>query len=404
MTFPLASSPSAGERRRTPRFLIGMDNARAVRLAFGDEALAALRALVEREIGRAAGIEVAEVEMTGRAARDQWLLTLPGLAPAEAAALLEALFVRLSLTPVRWNGAALHPALNWVAVPDDAGPDAGPPPPAAAPPEPGEAWARRYRADMAIAAQAFAAMAAGELALAWQPVLAADDPGRLLYHEALTRFAPEAAVAPGELFPALERLGMTRLFDHHVMALIGRELERHPDAVIGVNLSGASASCDGWWLPLLDRLESAPALARRLVVEITETARMAEDSVRFVARLRERGCRIALDDFGVGHASIRNAMMIEADIVKIDACFIRNAGASDRNREVLRHLTGIAASIAADVIVEGIETGAESDLARQIQSNLAPRSGACWQQGYWLGRPSTRRPWPAPPIAPRSPG
>ena len=77
-------------------------------------------------------------------------------------------------------------------------------------------------------------------------------------------FAPEAAVAPGELFPALERLGMTRLFDHHVMALIGRELERHPDAVIGVNLSGASASCDGWWLPLLDRLESAPALARRL--------------------------------------------------------------------------------------------------------------------------------------------
>ncbi|WP_284279056.1 hypothetical protein, partial [Sphingobium jiangsuense] len=112
MTFPLASSPSAGERRRTPRFLLGVDNARAVRLAFGDEALAALRALVEREIGRAAGIEVAEVEMTGRAARDQWLLTLPGLAPAEAAALLEALFVRLSLTPVRWNGAALHPALN----------------------------------------------------------------------------------------------------------------------------------------------------------------------------------------------------------------------------------------------------------------------------------------------------
>jgi len=396
VTPTLASLPHDG-RRGPPRFLLGLDNARALRLAFGEEALAAMCACLEQEIGQAAG-----VEMTGTATPDRWLLTLPALPPGEAEALLEALLVRLSLMPVRWEGAALHPALNWNAVPEAAGPEDSPPLSTHAPPEAGEAWARGYRADMAVAARAFAAMADERLALAWQPVLAADDPDRLLYHEALARFAPEAEVAPATLFPALERLGMTRLFDHHVAARILDALDRHPDAVIGVNLSGASASCDGWWLSLLDRLERAPALARRLVVEITETAQMAEGGVRFAARLRERGCRIAIDDFGVGHASIRNAMMIEADIVKIDASFIRNADASDRNYEVLRHLTGIAASIAADVIVEGIETGAESELARRIQADLTSRPGACWQQGYWLGRPSTRCPWASP--VPEHPG
>lgn len=373
-----------------------MDNARAIRVAFGEGALDAMLRAVGQEIGRAPGISLTEGGACGH-----WWLTIRGASQREAAAMLEALFFRLSLTPVRYGGASLHPALSWAAHSPGSGPDHFAHPDIAAP-EPGENWTQRYRAAMAIAAQAFAAMAKGQLTLAWQPVVAADDTDRQLYHETLTRFAPEAGITPASLFPALELLGMTGLFDHHVMALILDELDHFPDAVIGVNLSGASTSGGGWWLTLLDRLEKAPALARRLVVEITETAQLAEGGVHFATRLREYGCRIALDDFGVGHASIRNAMMIQPDIVKLDACFIRNANASDRDRELLRHLAGIAANIAADVVVEGIETEAESNLARQIQSSLVPRSTACWQQGYWLGRPSTSRPW-LPPAAAATP-
>lgn len=389
MTFPFALSSLASDDRhgQLPRFRLCMDNAQFIRLAFGEEALAAMLRAVEQAIGQAPGISLTEGEACGH-----WCLTIHGPSQRGAAAMLEALFVRLSLTPVRWGGTSLHPTLNWAAQSAGSGPDDFAHLDIATP-EPGESWTQGYRIAMAIAAQAFAAMAKGQLTLAWQPVVAADDPGRQLYHETLTRFAPEAGITPASLFPALELLGMTRLFDHQVMASILDELDSFPNAVIGVNLSGASTSGGGWWLTLLDRLEKAPALARRLVVEITETAQLAEGGVHFATRLREYGCRIALDDFGVGHASIRNALMIEPDIVKLDACFIRNAGDSDRDIELLRHLAGIAANIAADVIIEGIETEAESNLARQIQSSLVPRSTACWQQGYWLGRPSTSRPW-----------
>lgn len=264
----------------------------------------------------------------------------------------------------------------------------------------GDKWAERYRADMTTAARllphlapSYAGHAEAEdgrsLAFCWQAVHDAGEPDRVLYHEALARLvAPDGSVEmPDDLFPALERLGFARLVDHHVVAKILDELEASPDAVLGVNISAQSARLDHGWKEIQARLRRAPDIAQRLVIEITETA-VAPDitgTVHFSAQIRRLGCKIALDDFGTGHASIRQLIALAPDFVKIDRFFVRRCASSNRDRELLAHIIGVARSLGSAVIVEGVETPEQADLIRA--------AGGMWQQGYHWSRPSFYRPW-----------
>jgi len=100
--------------------------------------------------------------------------------------------------------------------------------------------------------------------------------------------------------------------------------------------------------------------------------------------LRRHGCHIVIDDFGAGHASIRQLLAFKPEVVKVDRFFVHYAKASTQGFAALGHLIGLAESLGALAVVEGIETAAESEMARQ--------AGGCWQQGYHLGRPSFARP------------
>ena len=75
-----------------------------------------------------------------------------------------------------------------------------------------------------------------------------------------------------------------------------------------------------WWDEIKERLRCAPDLARRLVVEITETAAIPDisDAARLVSDLRRVGCRVAIDDLDAGFASVRQLLALAPDIVKIE--------------------------------------------------------------------------------------
>ena len=84
-------------------------------------------------------------------------------------------------------------------------------------------------------------------------------------------------------------------------------------------------------------LRAHPGVAERLIIEITETAAIQDiDETRgFVARVKDLGCRIAIDDFGAGYTSFRNLRKLGVDIVKIDGAFVQNLDAL-RGRPRLR--------------------------------------------------------------------
>src|SRR3546814_5236147 len=102
----------------------------------------------------------------------------------------------------------------------------------------------------------------------------------------------------------------------------------------------------------LAELKGKPDIARRLIVEITETAALhdIEESARFVSALRDVGCRVAVDDFGAGFTSFRHLPALTVDIVKIDGSFVRNVADNVDNQLFVRNLLGLTDASGLDTV------------------------------------------------------
>src|SRR5262245_34624237 len=155
-----------------------------------------------------------------------------------------------------------------------------------------------------ICATVRAALSQNRLFFAFQPVICAAT-GETDYFECLLRMRDMGGsiIAGGEFITPIEQLGLIGFIDDYVLELTVRELAGHPTVKLGLNISGLTACAGPWLQSLVFLLHQRPDVARRLVVEITETAALSDlgESARFVDTLRRAGCRVALDDFGVGY-------------------------------------------------------------------------------------------------------
>ena len=232
-----------------------------------------------------------------------------------------------------------------------------------------------------------AALRQDRLLIAFQPVVCAAT-GRVDYFECLLRMRDEHGniVRGADFITTVEQLGLIGLIDRFVLEKAVEELGTDPEVTLGFNVSGLTA-CDRPWLrSLMSRLRDRPDLGARLVVEITETAALydIEETARFVEALRHAGCRVALDDFGAGHTSLRHLQALAVDIVKIDGSFVQNLADSPENQVFLRHLVGLTKSFGLSTVAECVESAEDAELLR------AEGSGDL--QGFYLGAPTTERP------------
>ncbi|WP_395396256.1 EAL domain-containing protein (plasmid) [Novosphingobium sp. BL-8A] len=257
-------------------------------------------------------------------------------------------------------------------------------------------WARQYRDDMINASRALAVLRScgddekpSEFAVRpfWQSVHSASL-GTTQFFEALARIPDGngSTVSIAGYVLSLERTGFIRLLDLHMVRHVMTELERSSEIQAAVNLSALSLRGDPWWDDVRSALALKQDIAVRLFLEITETASFPSisEAVRFVDSMRKLGCRIVLDDFGTGHASIRQLFALSPDVVKIDRLFLRRAALSDRDREIFLSLARLARSAGATVVAEGVET--------VEQKQIALEAGADWQQGYLWGPASGGHP------------
>ncbi len=246
----------------------------------------------------------------------------------------------------------------------------------------------RQRQALSIGEKVQAALREDRVLYAYQPIVCAAT-GEVDYYECLLRMRDEKGriVAAGEFVPVVEQLGFIRLVDRHVLEKAVEELSDHTDVRLGFNISGLTAADRPWLRSLTSLLRHRPEIAARLVVEITETAALydIEESARFVATLREAGCRVALDDFGAGHTSLRHLQRLAVDTVKIDGSFVRNLATSPESRVFLRHLLGLAQGFGFRTVAECVETAEEAAILRS--------EGVGFLQGYYFGRPTIERAW-----------
>lgn len=241
---------------------------------------------------------------------------------------------------------------------------------------------------MAICASVRAALRQNRLLFAFQPVVCAAT-GRIDYFECLLRMrnVAGAIVAGSDFITPIERLGLIGFIDDYVLEQTVRELADHPRVTLGINISSLTAREGAWLQSLTSLVRHRPALACRLVVEITETAALADlkEAARFVDTLHRAGCRVALDDFGAGHTSLRHLELLAVDTVKIDSSFVQNLARSSRKQARLRNLLEPIDGYGLAIVAEGVENAEDATLVRA--------AGIGYLQGYHLGPPTIERAW-----------
>jgi EAL domain-containing protein (putative c-di-GMP-specific phosphodiesterase class I) len=241
---------------------------------------------------------------------------------------------------------------------------------------------------LTVCAAVQAALRDDRLLFAFQPVVCAAT-GKVDYFECLLRMRdPEGYIVAGSEFIApIEQLGLIGPIDDYVLERTVQELGNHPGIRLGLNISSLTA-CNGRWLQsLIFLLRGRPEVARRLIVEITETAALQdiEESAHFVDALHHAGCRVALDDFGAGHTSLRQLEILAVDTVKIDRSLISNVADSHEKRVVVRDLLEFMKGFGLVTVAEGIENAEDAAHLRV--------AGVGYLQGYHLGLPTTERSW-----------
>jgi EAL domain-containing protein (putative c-di-GMP-specific phosphodiesterase class I) len=200
-------------------------------------------------------------------------------------------------------------------------------------------------------------------------------------------------LAVSDAVPLAERLGLVRLLDHRVLELVLEELKAAPEFKASLNLSAASTVDPDWWVALRSALRADSSLAERLTIEITETTAIQDldDTRGFVARVKDLGCRVAIDDFGAGYTSFRNLRKLGVDIVKIDGSFVQNLRQSEDDRAFVQTLIDLAQRL-------GLETVAEWVQDEQSATMLADW-GCNYLQGALVGLAAAERPWRHVPAA-----
>ena len=229
------------------------------------------------------------------------------------------------------------------------------------------------------AAAAFRRVLEGDgFSVVFQPIcdLAA---GRVIGVEALSRFEVTPPRGPAEVFAEAEQVGMRTELEVMAMRAALAEADEHgPGIFVSVNLSPSTLIS-----PLF--VESVPASAHHLVVEVTEEAAVADPALLETAlrTLRMRGGQMAIDNVGASFATLRQLLSLSPDYIKLDMALTRNI-ASDRGARALAFgITAFALELGAVIIASGIETEEEVKALRSI--------GVTYGQGYQLGWPGA---WP----------
>jgi EAL domain-containing protein (putative c-di-GMP-specific phosphodiesterase class I) len=127
---------------------------------------------------------------------------------------------------------------------------------------------------------------------------------------------------------------------------------------ISINILPADLSRDGYDDWLLDEVEAARIDPTRVTAEITESALLVDQRAvaTRLARLREAGIRIAVDDFGTGYASLAYLTSLPLDAIKIDRGLVADIVGGERDRIVVRAMIHLARELDLKVVVEGVET------------------------------------------------
>ena len=220
--------------------------------------------------------------------------------------------------------------------------------------------------------------------------------GECEYVEVLLRMKDEhgRTIPPMTFIPAAERYHLMPTIDRwvieHTMHCIARytlagatgaEVELCRGTRFAVNLSGVSLS-DEHFLDFIEaQFDHTGAPPTQLCFEITETAAISNLGrlARFMERLKMRGCRFALDDFGSGLSSFAYLKNLPVDYLKIDGMFVKGAATDTTDFAMVESINHVGHVMGMKTIAEFVESEAILQRMREI--------GVDYVQGFHIHKP-----------------
>jgi diguanylate cyclase (GGDEF)-like protein/PAS domain S-box-containing protein len=205
--------------------------------------------------------------------------------------------------------------------------------------------------------------------------------------EALLRWQhPEHGLMPPDEFITLaEQTGLieplsrwvlnSALRQHQAWRRVGIEMP------VAVNLSMRNLHDLRLPSALATLLANWDAAARVLTLEITESMIMADQAraTEVLARLREMGMHLSIDDFGTGHASLAHLAQLPVHELKIDRSFVMRMMQDEGNLEIVRSTIALAHKLGLRVVAEGVEDAATLEMLSTLGCDAA--------QGFYMSKP-----------------
>lgn len=207
-------------------------------------------------------------------------------------------------------------------------------------------------------------------------------------YEVLARWRHDerGEIPPDQFIPVAEASGAIEALTLSLLARACRDAAGwSADAHLSLNISPTQLSDATLAERLLAVIDGCGFPAERLEVELTEGALVADiDAARLVLdALKARGVRIALDNFGTGHASIRQLRELPFDTLKIDRSLIARMFKDEAAASQVRATIAMARNLGLTVVAEGVETVDQARTLAALRCDLG--------QGFLFGRPLSAR-------------
>jgi diguanylate cyclase (GGDEF)-like protein/PAS domain S-box-containing protein len=244
-----------------------------------------------------------------------------------------------------------------------------------------ESMIRRMQYGVDIERRLRHAMYTDQLWVAFQPIFSLSEE-TIVGFEALARWdSDEGPVAPEEFIAVAESAGLLEELGRRLIPqALAFQRQLPPEIDLYINMSPGQIAAEGVIEWFDDAIASAGADPRKLIIEVTETDAISDHAItQRLQDLRERGIRIALDDFGVGHSSLSALRALPLDVLKVDRSFLVVAHDDERAESIARMIVDLGRLLAAGVVAEGIETPEQLQLLQEI--------GCPMGQGFLLGPP-----------------
>ncbi len=222
-----------------------------------------------------------------------------------------------------------------------------------------------------------------------QPIVSTDKKEKETHHyECLLRLINEdgSIITPYKFIVAAERYDLIRDIDRWVIENVFLQIAKFKgtyleDITFSINLSGQSA-VDPSMPEFIDTmLTDYHIKTSNICFELTETAVITNftQAQKLIAFLRNRGCTIALDDFGAGASSFGYLKNLEVDYIKIDGQFVKEITSNKVDLEMVRSMNNVGEVLGIKTIAEFVENQDIMDALGTINVDYA--------QGYHIGKP-----------------